>query len=106
MPELETIKLQLAMAFGQGAGVMGASTEALHHVFATNSSLIEQAAESWGVSRWAFVELTRLLGQSSANHAMRNGSAIIRPQDIDAVINVVMDLCPCNALGITRVNRL
>ncbi len=93
---IETIKLQLAMAFGQGAGVMLASEEALNHLLSGNSDLIEQAAQNWNASHWAFVELVRVMGQMSANHAAANGSAVIRSQDIDACIHVMFDLCPCN----------
>jgi hypothetical protein len=97
MPQsIDTIKLQLAMAFGQGTGVMIASHEALSHLLSENSGLISRAASNWEASHWAFVELTRLLGQLSASHAAARNSAVIRPQDIDACIKVMIDLCPCD----------
>jgi hypothetical protein len=97
MPQsIETIRLQLAMAFGQGTGVMIASHEALSHLLSGNSGLIDRAAANWDASHWAFVELTRLLGQLAASHAAASHSAVIRPQDIDACIQVMIDLCPCD----------
>jgi hypothetical protein len=102
MPQsIETIRLQLAMAFGQGTGVMIASHEALSHLLSGNSSLIERAASNWQASHWAFVELTRLLGQMAASHAAARNAAVIQPEDIDACIEVMIDLCPCNDLRTT-----
>jgi hypothetical protein len=101
-PDVETIKLQLAMAFGQGAGVMLATSDALNHLLSDHSLLIEQAAPSWSVSHWAFTQLTRHLGQLSAHHAAAHNSAVIRVQDLDACIHVVLDLCPCMPKGLRK----
>ena len=84
------------MAFGQGTGVMIASHEALSHLLAGNSGLIDRAASNWDASHWAFVELTRLLGQLSAHRAAARNSAVIQTEDIDASIHVMIDLCPCD----------
>jgi hypothetical protein len=85
------------MAFGQGTGVMIASHEALNHLLSGNSGLIiDRAASNWDASHWAFVELTRLLGQLSASHAAARNSAVIQPEDIDACMHVMIDLCPCD----------
>ena len=107
MPQsIETIRLQLAMAFGQGTGVMIASHEALNHLLSGNSGLIDRAASNWDASHWAFVELTRLLGQLSASHAAARNSAVIQPEDINACIHVMIDLCPCDDLARGGASRL
>ena len=93
--ENDAIKLQLAMAFGQGAGTMLANAEALETLLSEQGEMLATALNTWDKSRWAFTELVRTLGQLSAANAAAGGSAEIRWQDIKASIRPVLDLCPC-----------
>jgi len=93
--EINGTKLQLAMAFGQGAGVMLADAQALEGLFAEHADLLDNAMRNWDSSRWAFVELMRLLGQISAARAAARGSAHIDNIDISAALEPVLGLCPC-----------
>jgi hypothetical protein len=98
----ETIKLQLAMAFGQGTGTLLASQDALNQLLSTQGDLVSRAATNWNVTHWAFVELVRILGQLSAAHAAAANSPIVRWEDISACIEPVIDLCPCTEAGARR----
>jgi hypothetical protein len=97
--EIDAVKLQLAMAFGQGAGTMLATAEALETLLAEEGEILVNAMGSWSASRWAFTELVRTLGQLSAAHAAAAGSAEIRWTDIAPSIAGVLSLCPCFDVG-------
>jgi hypothetical protein len=94
---IEAVKLQLAMAFGQGTGVMLAETEALDTLLAEESEVLRSAMTSnWEANRWAFTELVRTLGQVSAVHAAVDGSATIRWKHVQKALPAVMVICPCS----------
>jgi hypothetical protein len=94
--QIDAAKLQLAMAFGQGAGVMLANPEALETLLSVHGEVLRNAMVDWSASRWAFVELVRTLGQLSAARAAANGSPVIRWDDINPAMEVVLGLCPCD----------
>jgi hypothetical protein len=91
----DAVRLQLAMAFGQGAGCMLAEASALERLLVEQNAIISGAIGNWTASHWAFVDLVRKLGQVSATRAAMGGSAVIRWADIEASLPAVMDLCPC-----------
>ena len=93
--DLELIKLQMAMAFGQGAGSMLAAEEAIGQMFSANSTIVDRAMKDWDASRWAFTELMRVLGQVSAVRAAMDGSGYIRYVHIEAALPAALGLCPC-----------
>lgn len=92
---IDTVKLQLAMAFGQGAGSMMATPEALETLLEDQGAIITGAMGNWNASHWAFIELVRRLGQMSAARAAVGGSALIRWTDIAPSLPGVMEICPC-----------
>jgi hypothetical protein len=89
------MRLQLAMAFGQGAGHMLADADALDRLLLEQTTIIANAAAGWNTSHWAFIELVRRLGQLSATRAGMERSAVIRWEHIAWAIPAVMELCPC-----------
>src|SRR6188508_2070074 len=93
--DLEAVKLQLAMAFGQGAGAMLARPDALHRLFTGNEKIITNALSDWEASQWAFTALVRLLGQLSATRAAAAGRMEIDWPDIDECLPETLGLCPC-----------
>jgi hypothetical protein len=99
LAEKEAVKLQLAMAFGQGAGAMLANAEALDRLLAERGDILVNAMGNWSASRWPFIELVRTLGQLSAARAAAAGSAEIRWVDVESSIQPVLELCPCIASG-------
>jgi hypothetical protein len=96
---VEAIKLQLAMAFGQGAGVMLASPSALDNLLAEHGWVVDRAARDWDASRWAVIELMRLLGQVSAARAASNNAIEIDWPHVQESLPAVMAVCPCFAAG-------
>ena len=96
--EIDGVKLQLAMAFGQGAGAMLASADALENLLRDQGVILDRARINWDASRWAFTELVRVLGQISAARAAAAGRARIEWSDIEPSVQGVMVLCPCTAL--------
>src|SRR5262245_56560466 len=93
---IDTIRFQLAMAFGQGAGAMVANHDALSMLLSTQGALISRAASDWEATQWALIAFARLLGQLAATHAAAHNSAVIRTQDITAYIDLLLDMCPCH----------
>jgi hypothetical protein len=94
--DANTIRLQLAMAFGQGAGVMIATGDALNALLSAHGDLVDSAVPNWNTTHWAFIELMRLLGRLSAHKAATRLSPVIEWPDIDACKQVLLDLCPCD----------
>jgi hypothetical protein len=93
--DVELVKLQMAMAFGQGAGSMLAAEEAIGQMFATNNTILTTAMINWDQSRWAFTELMRLIGQVAATRAATAGRAYINYADIEGAVSAALILCPC-----------
>lgn len=93
--DIDAVKLQLAMAFGQGAGTMLANAEALQTLLAEEGDIIGNALGNWSASHWAFTELVRTLGQLSATRAAMGGSAEIRWADIAESLPAALGRCPC-----------
>ena len=91
----DAVKLQLAMAFGQGSGCMIAEPEALEQLLNEQSSIIAPAIATWHTSHWAFLELVRRLGHLSATRAGMQPSAVIRWEHIQPSLAAVMIICPC-----------
>jgi hypothetical protein len=94
----DTMRLQMAMAFGQGAGCMLASPEALAFILSENTALIDRAIGDWAASRPAFIELVRVLGQVAATKAAVDGSPQIERQHIELGLQTVLKVCPCFAV--------
>jgi hypothetical protein len=92
---VDTIRLQMAMAFGQGAGCMLANPEALAFALSENTALIERAVGDWTASRPAFIELVRVLGQVAATKAAVDGSPEIEKRHIEYGLHIVLKVCPC-----------
>jgi hypothetical protein len=99
MAQVETVKLQLAMAFGQGAGAMLAEGEALEGLLADKGAILSRALGNWEASHWAFTDLVRVLGQIAASRAASEKHGRIRWTDIEYALPAVMDLCPCLERG-------
>jgi hypothetical protein len=95
-PSVETIQLQLAMAFGQGAGAMLANPEALAFALSENAALIRRAAGDWTASKPAFIELVRVLGHITATRAAMDGKHEIGRNHIQDGIRTVLGVCPCS----------
>jgi hypothetical protein len=98
--DIEAVKLQLAMAFGQGAGAMLAKPDALQQLFTDNEHIITKAMADWEASQWAFTALVRLLGQLSAARAAAAGRAEIESSDIDEPLPELLGLCPCLSMKV------
>jgi hypothetical protein len=91
----DSIRLQMAMAFGQGAGSMLATPAALSFAMSSQSKLIERAAGDWSASQFAFIELVRVLGQIAATQAARDGKPRIEEAHVKAGLASVVGICPC-----------
>lgn len=90
-------RLQMVMAFGQGAGSMLASPEALSFALSANADMIERAAGDWTASKPTFIYLVRVLGQIAATRAAMDGVAEIAQRHVEAGLTVVLQVCPCFA---------
>jgi hypothetical protein len=95
-PSIEVIQLQMAMAFGQGAGSMLANSEALRAALSRDDGvLIKRAARDWDTWQYAFLWLTRTAGQIAAARAAAEGKPEIDRSSIEVAIDSVLGVCPC-----------
>lgn len=92
----ETVTLQLAMAFGQGAGSMLARPEAIEGLLTKSNAIVDTAVANWDTDPWPFIVLVRMLGQLSATRAAAAGRAEIAAGDITRSLPAAVGLCPCN----------
>jgi len=92
---LETVKLQLAMAFGQGAGSMLAEAAAIERLLADNGVLIKFAEKNWEEVKVPFAHYVRLLGQQAAMRAAAAGRPEIVGTDIRQSAATILRECPC-----------
>jgi len=92
---LELIRLQVAMAFGQGAGAMLASHDALKFLLTEHGAVLERASRDWKAARFAFVDLMRVLGQIAATIAAMDGHWQIEKQHIKQAVPTALGPCPC-----------
>jgi hypothetical protein len=94
---VEDIRLQLAMAFGQGSSTLGVTSDALSTVMASNAEMIETARGTWDASSFPFLDLVRRLGQISATLAIMDGEPEIKSAHVLKGITIVSKICPCVA---------
>jgi hypothetical protein len=80
--------LQLAMAFGQGAGTMPASRASLATLFGTYSANV-RADTGWDGHALLALEFGRALGRAAAAHALRAGRCVIDIPDVEFALKVV-----------------
>ena len=83
------IGLQLAMAFGQGAGTMLATSAALLAAFTPYAAAFEHRAERWAEFELRAVEYARALGQVAACSAASNRRCVIDVKDVRYALGVV-----------------
>ena len=85
----QSIGLQLAMAFGQGAGTMLATAEALLAAFETYAAAFENRAGNWQAFELRAIEYARALGQAAAWSALSQRRCIIDVADVRAAFGTV-----------------
>jgi hypothetical protein len=96
-PSADEVRLQLAMAFGQGAGYMLATPAALDVAVSSQAKVMERAMRNWAVTRYALTELVRLAGQIAAARAAVEGRTEIDRDHARYAIDAVLEVCPCLA---------
>ena len=82
--------LQLALGFGQGAGVMLATEAALLTALSTYADAV-RAVKDWAAEGLHAIEYSRVLGSLSAHHALGHSHAVIDVEDVRFALNVVRD---------------
>jgi len=85
----ETVGLQLAMAFGQGAGTMPATPEALWATYSMYLSAIKEKIGKWPEIELRTLEYARALGRLAAFNASSNGRIVIDVEDVRAAAPLV-----------------
>jgi hypothetical protein len=71
------ILMLISMAFGQGAGTMRATPDAVDAATADYRRLIEQSTEPWEVIELSTLELARSVGRFAAHVATADGRDVI-----------------------------
>jgi len=91
-----TIHLEIAIAFGQGAGTMRTSRSAVKYGLALlrkNKHCIA-AIEDWGTARTVFLGQAVKCGQVAAACALLGGVGEIRAADIESALEDKRIRCP------------
>jgi hypothetical protein len=79
---VRTITWQLAVAFGQGTGVMLPTGDALRTLYGAYEKALDRAADDWQAYAFSTIEHCRVIGQIASVHAAHRQSCLIEPQDV------------------------
>ena len=107
--DLQAIGFQLAMAFGQGAGTMLATSRALQAAFKPYDSAVRNRLGNWADAELRAVAFARALGHVAAVHAAGRGHCVIDVEDVEYGLDAVRrnELRPLGACDLTdrRANK-
>jgi hypothetical protein len=103
MPATTTLDgkfLQLAAGFGQGAGLLMATEDALLRALDAYRDSVERRSGEWDAFALEAIEYARMLGSLAAHHALGDGRIVINPDDVDFALggvqkNRARPLGPC-----------
>lgn len=97
--------LQLAMGFGQGAGVLLATERALTTALGAYVGQLRNIEERWESFAVQTIEYSRTLGSLSAHHALSDGRCVIDVGDVQYALNAVANNTAL-PLGECKISRL
>lgn len=95
--------LQLAVGFGQGAGMMMATEDALLAAVSSYESSVRRM-DDWLDYAIRAIEFSRALGSLAAQHALRHARAVIDVPDVEFALKAVR-LSELHPLGICRITE-
>ncbi len=78
--QVHEILAQIFIAFGQGAGTMTVSREAIRAATRTYTSLVQANVTKWRDIELQTLEYARSLGRVAAHLALRDGSQVVRDE--------------------------
>ena len=96
------ITLQLAAAFGQGAGVMLIEAGALRPAYETYAPHLERAVPFWDTDGLSSVSVMRAMGAYAAHLALTDRRFVITRGDVESALTVVTRSHPM-PLGTCRI---
>ena len=97
------ITLQLAAAFGQGAGSMLIEADALRPAYEAYAPHIERAVPFWEDDALTSVGVMRAMGARAAHLALSDGRLVISRGDVESALTVVTRRHPL-PLGVCRLS--
>ena len=86
---MQPIGFQLAMAFGQGAGAMLATSEALLAAYQPYEASFQERADTWVDFELRALHYARALGQVAAARAAQSGRCVIDTDDVRYALDTV-----------------
>ena len=89
LPEAIDITLQLAAAFGQGAGIMLMDVDALRPAYDAYQEHIARAAPYWETDALTSVAAMRAMGAYAAHLALSEDRFVISRGDVERALTVV-----------------
>jgi hypothetical protein len=103
MPATTTLEgkfLQLASGFGQGAGLLLATEEALLTALNAYRESVERRSGEWDAIALEVIEYARMMGSLAAHHALAAGRCVIDVGDVEFALggvqtNRARPLGPC-----------
>lgn len=83
------ITLQLAAAFGQGAGIMMMEAGALRPAYDAYAAHIGRAVPYWETDALTSISVMRAMGAYAAHRALSDGRFVISRGDVESALGVV-----------------
>ena len=83
------ITLQLAAAFGQGAGIMLMEAGALRPAYTTYVDHISRSVPYWESDALTSISVMRAMGAYAAHRALSDGRFVISRGDVESAMTVV-----------------
>lgn len=103
-PSINTmdITLQLAAAFGQGAGLVLIEADALRPVYDAYAARIERSIPHWDTDALGSISVLRAMGAYAAHRALSNDRVVITREDAEAALELVQRT-PAHPLARCRI---
>ena len=101
----DRITLQLAAGFGQGAGTMLATGEAVEAAIGAYSTSLQARASTWSDYSLQTIEYARALGRLSAAKALSHGRCVIELADVEYGLDRVQQNTAW-PLGVCRITSV
>src|SRR5262245_54990173 len=96
------ITLQLAAAFGSGAGVMMIDADALRPAYEAYASRIERSIQYWDTDAIGSISVMRAMGALAAHRALSEQRLVITREDVEVALDSVQRFAP-NPLAACRI---
>ncbi len=97
--------LQLAMGFGQGAGILLATEGAVTTALNAYTEQLQGSGIRWERDALHAIEYSRVMGSLSAHHALSEGRCVIDVGDVEYALEAVKKN-RVNPIGVCKISAM